>query len=56
MESVALFTPAQLRELFFETAARKRMTPSIVEKDFWVCWTLGKRTPWDNDPPASRPF
>ena len=42
MESVALFTPAQRRELFFETAARKRMTPSIVEKDFWVCWTLGR--------------
>ena len=42
MESVALFTTAQRRELFLETAARKRMTPSIVEKDFWVCWTLGR--------------
>ena len=42
MESVALLSSAQRRELFAETAARKRMTPAIVEKDFWVCWTLGR--------------
>lgn len=27
-------------ELFQETAARMGVTPIIVEKDFWVCWTL----------------
>jgi predicted nucleotidyltransferase component of viral defense system len=42
MESVALLPPAQRAELFSETAARKGMTPAIVEKDFWVCWTLGR--------------
>jgi len=42
MESVALYTPAQRRELFQETAARMGMTPAIAEKDFWVCWTLGR--------------
>ena len=42
MESVARLSPAQRRELFAETAARKGMTPAIVEKDFWVCWTLGR--------------
>lgn len=42
MESVALLSSAQRRELFAETAARKRMTAAIVEKDFWVCWTLGR--------------
>jgi hypothetical protein len=42
MESVARLSPAERRELFAETAARKRMTPAIVEKDFWVCWTLGR--------------
>lgn len=42
MESVALLSSAERRELFTETAARKGMTPAIVEKDFWVCWTLGR--------------
>lgn len=42
MESVAALTPAQRRELFQETAARMGMTPAIAEKDFWVCWTLGR--------------
>lgn len=42
MESVARLSSAQRRELFSETAARKGMTPAVVEKDFWVCWTLGR--------------
>ncbi len=41
MQSVARLSSAERRELFAETAARKGMTPAIVEKDFWVCWTLG---------------
>ena len=27
-------------EAFQETAARMGVQPAIVEKDFWVCWTL----------------
>lgn len=42
MESVARLSSVERRELFTETAARKGMTPAIVEKDFWVCWTLGR--------------
>ena len=42
MESVARLSSPERRELFAETAVRKGMTPAIVEKDFWVCWTLGK--------------
>lgn len=42
MESVARLSPAERGELFTETAVRKGMTPAIVEKDFWVCWTLGR--------------
>ncbi len=42
MESVALLSSVQRRELFAETAARKGMTPAIAEKDFWVCWTLSR--------------
>ncbi len=34
MESVARLTSAERRELFAETAARRGMTPAIVEKDF----------------------
>ncbi|MBB6192735.1 hypothetical protein FHS51_002988 [Sphingobium wenxiniae] len=33
--------PAEDRRAFFaEAAARRDLTPLIVEKDFWVCWTL----------------
>lgn len=42
MESVARLSAFERRDLFAETAARKGMTPAIVEKDFWVCWTLGR--------------
>lgn len=42
MEKVALLSSVQRAELFAETAAQKGMTPAVVEKDFWVCWTLGK--------------
>jgi hypothetical protein len=42
MESVALFSATQRKDLFTETATHKGMTPSIVEKDFWVCWLLGR--------------
>lgn len=42
MESVARLSSVERRELFAETAARKGMTPAIVEKDFWVCWALGR--------------
>ncbi|MBL8498995.1 MAG: nucleotidyl transferase AbiEii/AbiGii toxin family protein [Nitrosomonas sp.] len=42
MESVARLSSAERRELFAETATRKGITPAIVEKDFWVCWTLGR--------------
>src|SRR6266496_5227371 len=33
--------PASERRMYFEqTAARRGVSPQIVEKDFWVCWTL----------------
>lgn len=28
--------------IIFETAALKKVSPIIIEKDFWVCWTLNK--------------
>lgn len=42
MDKVTLLSIGERRELFSETAARRNMQPAIVEKDFWVCWTLSK--------------
>jgi len=42
MERVARWEQGDRNDLFQETAARKGMSPAIVEKDFWVCWTLGR--------------
>jgi hypothetical protein len=37
---VARMPANQRRELFTETADRKGLSDTIVEKDFWVCWVL----------------
>ncbi len=42
MDSVARLSSNERNELFFETAVKKGMTPAVVEKDFWVTWTLRK--------------
>lgn len=42
MDSVAGLNSAERKELFSETAAKLGMTAAIVEKDFWVTWTLDK--------------
>ena len=35
--------PAKERELFFRQYQQQRgIDPVIVEKDFWVCWLLGR--------------
>lgn len=48
--------PATDRMDFFSAAARRRsLTPEIIEKDFWVCWTL-KRVFTLPDPPAGLLF
>ena len=43
MNKVANLSKEQRKELFSETAALMNTTNAIVEKDFWVVWTLGKR-------------
>lgn len=42
MDRVAGLPATQRSELFSESAAGRGMTPAIVEKDFWVTWTLDK--------------
>jgi hypothetical protein len=43
MDRFALLPPAERALVFLETAARLKVgSATIVEKDFWVCWTLQK--------------
>lgn len=42
MDKVAALSPEERKELFAETAAEMSTTPAIIEKDFWVVWTLDK--------------
>ena len=40
MNKVARMTKRDRADLFAETAERRGLSDAIVEKDFWVCWTL----------------
>ena len=40
MNRVARLDPSRRAELFRETADRMGLSEAVVEKDFWVCWTL----------------
>ena len=42
MNTFAVAAPNERRAAFTETAARMGLNPLIVEKDFWVCWSLGR--------------
>ena len=42
MKKIANLSKEQRKELFSETATLMNTTNAIVEKDFWVVWTLGK--------------
>jgi hypothetical protein len=40
VDAIAKWAPEERAALFQETAVRRGLVPTIVEKDFWVCWTL----------------
>lgn len=40
MDSFAKKQSAERREIFQEAASRRDVLPIVIEKDFWVCWTL----------------
>lgn len=41
MDGIARMTAGERSELFSEAAARRGdITAEVIEKDFWVCWTL----------------
>ena len=40
MDSLLQLTPQQRSELFNAVAQKSGMDAVVLEKDFWVCWTL----------------
>jgi hypothetical protein len=40
VNKVARMTKRDRADLFAETAERRGLSDAVVEKDFWVCWTL----------------
>ena len=51
MKETALLPEKDRDFLFKNTAARRSLTPAIIEKDFWVCWTLDylfQQSKWKN--------
>ena len=40
MNRIARMAADQRADLFGETANRMGLSGAVVEKDFWVCWTL----------------
>ena len=40
MRAGAKLSPSDRRALFVNTASKTGLTAAIIEKDFWVCWTL----------------
>lgn len=52
MDDVARFSDRDRQDLFRASAEKRGISPVIIEKDFWVCWTL-KRVFALEHPPAS---
>jgi hypothetical protein len=49
MNSIARAKQDELKSLFSNVSVKVRLSPGIVEKDFWVVWTLDylfARSPW----------
>ena len=55
MDEVARFPAQDRADLFAAVAGRRAFNVTIVEKDFWVCWTL-KRLFTLANPPAGLVF
>lgn len=52
MRKVALLSADERRELFRNTAEKMGLPDAIIEKDFWVCYTLDylfHRSPWKDN-------
>ena len=40
MKKVANLSSSEREELFLVTARERALPEAVIEKDFWVCWTL----------------
>lgn len=40
MDKIVYLSSSEREELFNETAIAKKVTPAVIEKDFWVTWIL----------------
>ncbi|WP_241659737.1 hypothetical protein [Sphingomonas glacialis] len=40
MDEFARRSASDRRAFIEEAAAQRDLTPIVIEKDFWVCWTL----------------
>jgi len=40
VNQIAQMTAKDRADVFAETAERKALADAVIEKDFWVCWTL----------------
>jgi len=52
LDDVARFPVRDRADLFNEAAARRGVAPAIIEKDFWVCWTLKRLFSLPGDNPS----
>ena len=42
IEKIALASASERRAIFLEASKIRKMNASMIEKDFWVCWTLNR--------------
>jgi hypothetical protein len=52
MDDVARLAPQDRADLFNEAGARRGLASTIIEKDFWVCWTLRRLFTLPGDNPS----
>ncbi len=52
MDDVARWPARERAELFTEAGSRRGLAPAIIEKDFWVCWTLKRLFKLPDDHPS----
>ena len=52
MDDVARLSAGDRADLFNEAAARRGVAPAIIEKDFWVCWSLKRLFSLPGDNPS----
>jgi predicted nucleotidyltransferase component of viral defense system len=42
LEKIATVSAAERKAVYLEAASIKKIPAAMIEKDFWVCWTLNR--------------